>query len=70
MPFSYFLGDSEICLSVNRIELTIKYLKTVIQKFNLMRKQKSGPQKMAKIWMKRHKKWQKVGKINPEFYRN
>ena len=32
MPFSDFNGDPEICLSVNRAELTIKYRKAVMKK--------------------------------------
>ena len=40
MPISDFQGDPEICLSVNRIELTIKYRKILLQKLCLMRKQK------------------------------
>ena len=32
--------------------------------------QKSGPFKMVKTWMKNPKKWQKLGKINLEFYKN
>ena len=52
MPFSNFHGDPGICLSVNIIELIIKYQKIVMQKLYLMRKQKSGVSKIAKIWMK------------------
>ena len=40
--FFDFHGDPEICLSVNRIELTTKYRTIVMQKLYLMRKQKSG----------------------------
>ena len=36
-----FHGDPETCLSVNRIELTIKYRTIVMQILYLMRKQKS-----------------------------
>ena len=42
MPFSDFHGDPEICLSVNGIELIIKYRKIVMQKLYLIRKQKYG----------------------------
>ena len=48
MLFSDFHGDPEICLSVNRIELTIKYQKIVIHKLYLMHKQKSRPYKNGK----------------------
>ena len=34
MPFSGFNGDPEICLSVNRTELTIKYRKVVMKKLS------------------------------------
>ena len=36
----------------------------------LVGEQKFGPRKMVKSWMKNPKKWKKIGKINPEFYRN
>ena len=60
MPFSDFHVEPEICLSVNRIELNIKYQKIVTQKLYLMRKQKSGPRKMANTWMKNYKKMTKI----------
>ena len=41
--FSDFHGVPEICLSVKRIELTIKYWKTVMQKLYILHKQRSGP---------------------------
>ena len=43
MTFYDFYGGNETCLFVNRIELIIKYRKTVLQKLCLMRMQKSGP---------------------------
>ena len=49
MSFFDYHGDPEIILSVNRIELIIKYRKIVMQKLYLMRKQKPGLWKMAKI---------------------
>ena len=42
MPFPDFHGDLKVCLSLNRIELSIKYFKVVMQKLYPMRKQKSG----------------------------
>ena len=46
----------------------------MMQKIYLMRKQKSAPWKMPKIWMENLEKWEKLGKINPEnpeeFHRN
>ena len=40
MSFSDFHGDLKICISVNRMELTIKYRKTVMQKLYLTHKHK------------------------------
>ena len=53
MPFSDLNGDPEICLSVNRAELTIKYRRAVMKK--LILKQKSGPYKKVKISIKHPK---------------
>ena len=45
-----------------------------MQNLYLMRKQKSESSKMAKMWMRNPKKWQKkedkINPENPEFHRN
>ena len=58
MPFSDFHGDPETCLFVIRIEL-IWILKNCDAK-TLMLKRKSGPGKLAKIWIKIPKKMTKT----------
>ena len=70
MLFSDIHGDPEICFSIDTIELTIKCWKIAMQKLYLMREQKSRPEKIAQIWMKKPLKKQKLGEINPEFHRN
>ena len=52
MHFFNFHGHYEIYLFLNRIDVIIIYQKIVMQKLYLMRKQKYGPWKMAKIWVK------------------
>ena len=71
MSSSEFHGDLEIYLSVTFTlcvfpfcDLIIRYWKIVMQKLHDMRKQKSGPRKMLKIWMKNPEKQQKLDKIN------